>query len=151
MAIVADEGFMREAIKQAILAKQAGEWPFGAVIVKDGNIIARGECDEHRTTSVLGHAELRAIDVACTALGTNNLRGCTIYCTNEPCLMCASAIIQAKIDTVVFSLKREDLAHILRKRQLSITNLVADAGYNVTITTGLLKDETLRLFEGVKK
>lgn len=142
---------MREAINQAFLAKQAGEWPFGAVIVKEGNIIARGQCDENCTHSVLGHAELRAIDAACTISGTNNLRGCTIYCTNEPCLMCASAIIQAKISRVVFSLKRHDLAHILRKRNLSIADLATDAGYDIKISSGLLKEETMALFEGVER
>lgn len=142
---------MRQAITEGFFAKEAGEWPFGAIITKDGNIIARGECNERRTHSVLGHAELQAINAACTSLGTNNLSGCTIYCTNEPCLMCASAIIQAKIGTVVYSLKRDDLTHILRKRTLSIFDLIDDAGYNINITTGVLKEETLRLFEGVKK
>lgn len=142
---------MRAAIDEGATAKKAGEWPFGAIIVKEGNIIARGECNEHRTHSVLGHAELQAINAACTSLGTNNLSGCTIYCTNEPCLMCASAIIQAKIGTVVYSLKRDDLSHILRKRKLSILDLIGDAGYNIHITSGILKEETLKLFEGVKK
>jgi len=145
------EDFMREAINEGTLAKEAGEWPFGAVIVKDGSIIARGECNERRTSSVLGHAELQAINAACTSLGTNNLSGCTMYCTNEPCLMCASAIIQAKIGTVVYSLKRDDLSHILRKRKLSILDLVDDAGYDISITSGILKEETLKLFEGVRK
>jgi len=142
---------MHEAIKEGAIAKEAGEWPFGAVIVKDGHIIARGECNERRTGSVLGHAELQAINAACISLGTNNLSGCTIYCTNEPCLMCASAIIQAKIGTVVYSLKRDDLSHILRKRKLSILDLAGDAGYDIHITSGILKEETLRLFEGVRK
>jgi len=146
-----DEDFIREAIKEAEFAKQAGEWPFGAVIVKDGKIIARGACDESSTKNVLGHAELRAISAACTALQTNNLAGCAIYATNEPCLMCASAIIQAKISTVVFSLKRADLAHILRQRNLNIHHLAADAGYEVEITSGVLKEEALKLFNGVKK
>lgn len=145
------EDFMHEAIKEGFYAKKAGEWPFGAIIVKDGNIIARGECNEQRTSSVLGHAELQAINAACTSLGTNNLTGCTIYCTNEPCLMCSSAIIQAKIGTVVYSLKRDDLSHILRKRKLSILDLIGDAGYDIHITSGILKEETLKLFEGVGK
>jgi len=145
-----EEDFMREAINEAVIAKQAGEWPFGAVIVKDGEIIARGECVEYRTKSVLGHAELQAINAACIALQSNNLDGCTIYCTNEPCLMCASAIIQAKIGTVVFSLKRDDLK-ILRKRKLSIVDLVADAGYKIELKNGFLKEVTLELFEDVKK
>lgn len=145
------EDLMREAINEGVLAKNAGEWPFGAVITKNGNIIARGQCCERRITSVLGHAELQAINTACTNLGTNNLSGCTIYCTNEPCLMCTSAIIQAKIDIVVYSLNRDDLSHILRKRKLSIIDLIGDAGYNIKVTSGILKKETLQLFEGIGK
>lgn len=146
-----EEDYMHEAIHEGALAKDAGEWPFGAVIVKDGNIIARGECNERRTKSVLGHAELQAINAACITLGTNNLSGCTIYCTNEPCLMCSSAIIQAKISTVVYSLKRDDLSHILRKRHLSIVDLITDSGYAITVKSGVLKEDTLKLFNGVTK
>ena len=145
------EEYMREAINEGMLAKEAGEWPFGAVIVKDGKIIARGECNEKRTKSVLGHAELQAINTACNALGSNNLSGCTIYCTNEPCLMCSSAIIQAKIGTVIYSLKRDDLSHILRKRHLNIVDLITDSGYAISVKSGVLKEETLQMFEGVKK
>jgi tRNA(Arg) A34 adenosine deaminase TadA len=146
-----DEDFMRAAIEEAKLAKAAGEWPFGAVIVRGGQIIARAGCTESSTKNILGHAELQAINAACMALARNNLSDCAIYGTNEPCLMCASAIFQAKISKIVFSLTRSDLSHLLRERKLRIDDLASDAGYRVILTKGVLKEEVLKLFADVKK
>lgn len=146
-----EEDYIREAIKEGRAAKASGEWPFGAVIVCDGNIIARAACSETRTKNVLGHAELQAINDACIALGRNTLSDCAIYGTNEPCLMCASAIFQAKIPRVTFALERGDLPHLLRKRTLRIDDLAADAGYDVQMMKGVLKTEALELFADIKK
>jgi tRNA(Arg) A34 adenosine deaminase TadA len=146
-----DEDFIREAIEEATFAKAAGEWPFGAVIVRNGEVIARAACTETGTKNVLGHAELQAINAACNALATNNLSDCTIYGTNEPCLMCAAAIFQAKIPRAVFSLSRTDLPHLLRERKLRIDDLAADVGYEVKIDRGILKNEVLQLFADIRK
>ena len=146
-----EEDYIREAIEEAKIAKAAGEWPFGAVIVHDGRIIARAGCTETGTKNVLGHAELQAINDACIALGRNNLSDCAIYGTNEPCLMCASAIFQAKIPKVAFALTRADLPHLLRERKLRIDDLATDVGYEAQITRGTLKDEALELFADIKK
>lgn len=146
-----EEDFIREAIEEAKFAKASGEWPFGAVIVRDGKIIARAACTETGTKNVLGHAELQAINAACIALATNNLSDCTIYGTNEPCLMCAAAIFQAKIPRVVFSLSRTDLPHLLRERKLRIDDLATDVGYDVKIERGILKEDVLKLFADIKK
>ena len=146
-----DEDFIREAIEEAKFAKAAGEWPFGAVIVRDGKVIARAACTETSTKNVLGHAELQAINAACIALASNNLSDCTIYGTNEPCLMCAAAIFQAKIPRVVFSLSRADLSRLLRDRKLRIDDLATDVGYKVEIEKGILKVVVLELFADIKK
>jgi len=146
-----EEDFIREAINEAKLAKVSGEWPFGAVIVHDGQIIARAFCTETRSKNVLGHAELQAINSACTVLGKNNLSDCEIYGTNEPCLMCASAIFQAKIPKITFALSRTDLSHLLRERKLRIDDLAHDIGYEVQIKKGVLKGEAIKLFEDIKK
>ena len=146
-----DEYFIKEAITEGKLAKSAGEWPFGAVIVRDGKIIARAACTESGSKNVLGHAELQAVNAACTALASNNLSGCTIYSTNEPCLMCATALFQAKISRVVFVLSRSDLPHLFRERKFRIDDLATDAGYDVKLERGVLQNEVLQLFEDVKK
>ncbi|MBP1577048.1 MAG: nucleoside deaminase [Oscillospiraceae bacterium] len=93
---------MREAINEANAAAALGEVPIGAVIAQNGVIIARGhnlrETDKH----ALAHAEIVAINEACRKLGGWRLPNCTLYVTLEPCPMCAGAIINSRIDRVVF-------------------------------------------------
>ena len=100
-----DEYFMRRAISLAEQAAQLGEVPVGAVIVRNGEVIAeagnRRECD-HRATA---HAELLAIEQACEAVGSWRLHDCTLYVTLEPCPMCAGAIVNARVGRVVFGCK----------------------------------------------
>ena len=146
-----DEQFIKAAIDEAKMAKAAGEWPFGAVIVRNGEMIARAGCTETGTKNILGHAELQAINAACFAIGSNNLSDCAIYATNEPCLMCAAAIFQAKIPKIVFVLSRNDLPHLLRGRKLRIEDLAADSGYNPQMTNGVLKEKVLELYADIKK
>lgn len=98
---VADEGFMREAVRQARKAGKLGDVPIGCVIVKDGKIISRGYNRRNADKTVLSHAEVTAIRRACAKLGDWRLEDCTLYVTLEPCPMCAGAIVQARIPTVV--------------------------------------------------
>ncbi len=93
---------MREAINEALKAAEAGEVPVGAVIVKDGEIIARGRNRREYGKNALYHAELEAIDKACKKLGGWRLFQCDLYVTLEPCPMCAGAIINSRIKTVYF-------------------------------------------------
>ncbi len=98
----ADELFMREALSEAQKAFELGEAPVGAVVVKDGEVIARAHNTRESGKTALGHAELSAIAQACQALCGWRLFGCTMYVTLEPCPMCAGALINARIDRVVF-------------------------------------------------
>ncbi|MCR5649332.1 MAG: nucleoside deaminase [Oscillospiraceae bacterium] len=97
-----EEKYMRRALELATEAGEAGEAPVGCVIVKDGKIVAEGENRRERDGNAIGHAELIAIDAACRVLGSWRLSGCEMYVTLEPCPMCAGAIINARIDTLVF-------------------------------------------------
>lgn len=94
--------FMNEAIKLAKKAAEIGEVPIGAVVVRDGVII--GEAFNLRQTEKLAtaHAELLAIEAACKKLGGWRLFGCTLYVTLEPCPMCAGAIVNSRIDRLVY-------------------------------------------------
>ena len=94
--------FMNEAIKLAKKAAQLGEVPIGAVVVRDGIIV--GEAYNLRETEKLAtaHAEISAIEAACKKLGGWRLFGCTLYVTLEPCPMCAGAIVNSRIDRVVY-------------------------------------------------
>jgi len=94
--------FMVEALKEARKAFDAGEIPVGAVIVKNGQIVARGHNLREREQNALLHAETVAIARACEALGRWRLSDCDIYVTLEPCAMCCGAIAQAKLRRVYF-------------------------------------------------
>ena len=94
--------FMKEAILEAKKAYSEGEVPVGAIIVKDGEIIARGRNHREKKQNALSHAEIEAINSACKALGSWRLDGCEMYVTLEPCPMCTGAIINARIKTVIF-------------------------------------------------
>lgn len=96
------EKFMREALQQAEEARQAGEVPVGCVIVRGGEIIARGRNRREEKQSTLSHAETEAIREANRVLGSWRLEDCTLYVTLEPCPMCAGAIINARIPKVFY-------------------------------------------------
>jgi guanine deaminase len=139
---VADhEKFMRIAIELAEQnVKQASGGPFGAVVVKDGEIVAQSANQVVTQNDPTAHAEVSAIRLACRQLGTYNLEGCTIYTSCEPCPMCLGAIYWARIDTIYYGNTKTDAAAIgfddhfiyqelelpLEKRQLKIVQLLPD-------------------------
>ncbi|MBQ3548057.1 MAG: nucleoside deaminase [Clostridia bacterium] len=94
--------FMQMAILEAEKAAKMGEVPVGAVIVKNGEVIATGYNQREKKQNALSHAEIEAINTACQKLGTWRLDDCEMYVTLEPCPMCAGAIINARIKTVIF-------------------------------------------------
>lgn len=97
-----DIRFMREALKEAVLAREEDEVPIGAVIVCRGRIIARGHNMTERLNDPTAHAEMIAITAATEALGAKYLNDCTLYVTVEPCPMCAAALCWAQIGSVVW-------------------------------------------------
>ena len=99
---MSDIFFMKQAIKRAKKAAFLGEVPIGAIIVKDGRVIASGYNLREKKNNALLHAEIIAIDRACKKLGAWRLEDCTLYVTLEPCPMCAGAIINSRIKRVVF-------------------------------------------------
>lgn len=97
-----DERFMREALAEARRAAEMDEVPVGAVIVRDGEIIARAGNRRETAKMATAHAEILAVEEACRNLGGWRLPRCTLYVTLEPCPMCAGAIINSRIERVVF-------------------------------------------------
>ena len=98
---------MKKAMLQARKAASIGEVPIGCVIVKDGEIIARGYNKRKKDRNTLSHAELTAINKACKKTGDWRLEDCVLYVTLEPWQMCAGAIVQARIPLVVIGCKNE--------------------------------------------
>lgn len=99
------EKFMREALAEARIAADMGEVPVGAVVVRDGEVIARAHnlCETEKNATL--HAEMLAISEACRKLGGWRLSDCTLYVTLEPCPMCAGAVINSRVMRVVYGAK----------------------------------------------
>lgn len=97
-----DEFWMKKALRLAAKAAEQDEVPIGAVLVKENRLIAQAYNLREKIHSPLGHAELIALHKASQKLGQWRLSGCTLYVTLEPCVMCAGALHQSRIDRVVF-------------------------------------------------
>lgn len=100
-----DSYYMEEALTEAHRGFEMGEVPIGCVIVHNGQIIGRAANERATRKNVLCHAEITAINQACEALDDWRLENCRLYVTLEPCPMCAGAIVQARIPTVIFGAK----------------------------------------------
>ena len=134
---------MFEALELAKAAANEGEVPVGAVIVKDGKIIAKGRNEREKKQNALSHAEIEAINEACNKLGSWRLDGCEMYVTLEPCPMCAGAIINARIKTLIFG------AYDIKMGSIdSVVNL-CDYPYNhkVEVYGGICEAECLEILQ----
>lgn len=136
---------MREALAEAERAAEEGEVPVGAVIVHDGEVVARARNRRERPPDPLGHAEILAIRTAAQALDRWRLTGCTVYVTCEPCPMCAGALLAARVDRVVYGVD-DPKAGALG----SLFDLHDDPRLNhaFQVTRGLLADEASALLTG---
>ena len=147
-----DEKFMAEALKEAEKSANFDEVPVGAVIVKDGKIIARGHNLRERSNDPTAHAEIMAIRKACKKLKSWRLEGCTIYVTIEPCSMCAGTILWARMKRVVYGAtdpKGGSLGGSFNLYEMPNLN------HHPEITGGVLKEECGELmsqfFKGKRK
>ena len=138
MSTEQDERYMREALRQARKAASIQETPIGCVIVRDGEIIARGYNRRNTEGNTLAHAEITAIRRACKKMGDWRLEGCTLYVTLEPCPMCAGALVQSRIDRVVFGARNPKAGCAG-----SVLDILRDPRFNhqVDVTEGILKED----------
>jgi len=97
-----DEDFMLEAVAEAHKAFSVGEVPVGAVIVRDGKILSRAHNQRESTSDPLGHAELRALQIASQNTGDWRFEGCSIYVTLEPCPMCTGALLETRMKRLIY-------------------------------------------------
>ena len=137
-----DEYYMNLAIEQAQKAFDFGEVPVGAIIVKDKNVIAAGYNRREMDKNALAHAETIAIEEACKALKSWRLPGCTLYVTLEPCAMCAGAILNARIERVVygaFDAQAGALGSVIDLSKVTLNNL------SPRLTTGVLGERCAEL------
>jgi guanine deaminase len=142
------EKFMREAIRLSIDSMRAGNGgPFGAVIVKDGKIIAHGFNKVTSTNDPTAHAEVVAIREACKALGTFQLTGCELYTSCEPCPMCLGAIYWARPDKMYFANTKSDAAAIGFDDQFIYEEIELPIPNRQLATEQLLNNEALEAFK----
>jgi tRNA(Arg) A34 adenosine deaminase TadA len=147
MGAQSDETFMRLAIQKAKEGIEEGQTPFGACIVKDGEVVSCEHNNVWNNTDITAHAEICAIREACKKLNTIDLSSCIIYSTTEPCPMCYSAIHWAKISKIVFGARIGD-AKFFGFSELCISDKqMKELGKDyVKIVGDFLREENLELF-----
>lgn len=138
--------YMREAIRLASESVERGGGPFGAVIAKDGKIIARASNSVTLENDPTAHAEVACIREACRALGTIDLSGCEIYSSCEPCPMCLGAIYWAHIDRIYYANDRKDAAEIGFDDDFIYEEIGKKPEDRRTPLLPLLRDEGLKSF-----
>ena len=136
--------FMEEALKEARLALEEDEVPVGAVIVKDDRIIARGHNMRMQKNDPTSHAEMEAIRAAAAYLGDWRLNGCRMYVTLEPCVMCAGAIAQSRLDAVIFGAFDAEFGCAGSRYNLPADG---DIGGHTRIAGGLMEEECAELMK----
>jgi len=135
---------MREALSLA----EAGDMPFGAVIVKNDVIIARGANQGKSLGDPTAHGEMVAIRKALAELGSEALEGATLYTTGEPCVMCMGAILWCKIGRVVFGASIAQLATRIGQIEITCEEIAAKTAFHdIEIEGGVLAEAALALFK----
>jgi tRNA(adenine34) deaminase len=141
-ATSSDEIAMQVALEEARTAGDAGEVPVGAVVVLDGRVIARAGNERERRADPTAHAEVLALRAAAEAVGAWRLGGATLVVTLEPCVMCAGALLAARVDRVVFGAPNADAGSCG-----TLYNVCSDPRLNheVVVTPGVLAEEAAEL------
>ena len=134
---------MKKALRLAEAARDAGEIPVGAVVVKNGEVIGCGQNRRESGGGASAHAEILAINEACAAIGGWRLTGCELYVTLEPCPMCAGAIVNARLDRVVFGASDTKMGALGGLFSL----LDFPLGCKTAVESGVLEDECRELLD----
>ena len=135
--------YMKLALKEAKKSLKLDDVPVGAIIVKDNKIISKAHNQKEKKQIATMHAEIIAIEKACKKLNTWHLNRCTLYVTIEPCLMCSGAMIQSRIDRVVYATKNKKFGYIE-----SVEKIFENKNnHNVKITSGIYEGEAKELIQ----
>ena len=144
MRRISDERFMREALQLAEQAAAMGEVPVGAVLVMDGAVIGRGSNSPIADLDPTAHAEMFALRQAAKDSGNYRLTDATLYSTLEPCVMCAGAIVHARVGRLVFGARDLRFGGVRSKFQLADSELL---NHRVEVVEGVLGAECQRLLQ----
>jgi tRNA(adenine34) deaminase len=138
------EVFMREALALAREAAESGEAPVGAVVVAGGEIVGRGRNSPISDVDPTAHAEILAMRDAARTLGNYRLEGATLYSTLEPCVMCAGALVAARVRTLVFGARDLRFGGVRSKFRLADSDVL---NHRVEIVEGVLGAECVELIQ----
>jgi tRNA(adenine34) deaminase len=139
-----DEEWMSEALELARASEESGEVPVGAIVVLGGEIIGRGHNQPISSVDPTAHAELLAIREAARALGNYRLEGATLYSTLEPCVMCAGALVHARVARLVFGARDLRFGGVRSKFRLADSEIL---NHRVEIVEGVLGADCTTLLE----
>lgn len=141
-----DRVFMKKAIKLSALAVQHGNEPFGAVLVKDGEIVYTNENQIYSATDPTFHAEAGLLRRFCSETHITDLSGYTLYSSCEPCFMCSGAMVWTKLGRLVYAASNEDLSAILHEEGCGCSDMVfSHSSWKPEVTAGVLKEESLEI------
>jgi tRNA(adenine34) deaminase len=140
-----DQEFMRVAIDQAEIARENGDVPVGAVIIRQDQLIAKAYNQREQLNDPTAHAEIIALTQAAEAVGSWRLDGCTIYVTLEPCAMCAGALVLARMDRLVYGCDDPKAGACG-----SLYNIIQDERLNhhLEVKSGVLEDQCRQQLQG---
>jgi tRNA(adenine34) deaminase len=140
-----DEVWMTAALAEARRAAGIGEVPIGAVVVREGAVLGRGHNRRETDGNPLAHAEILAIRQAASRMGGWRLPGCTLYVTLEPCAMCAGALVNSRVERLVYGAPDPKAGYCG-----TLGNLVQDPRLNhrLDVTAGVLEGESAALLRG---
>jgi tRNA(adenine34) deaminase len=144
-----DKKYMKMALNEAKKALLCDEVPVGAVIVKDGKVLARAYNVRNKTKLATAHAEMLAVNKACRKLGDWRLNGCTMYVTLEPCMMCAGACLNARMDKVVFGAADSNGGVVSRiGGDVGEERTISTLNHTLTVVGGVLAEECSEVLTG---
>ena len=139
-----DAAWMQLALEQARLAEHSGEVPVGALVIRDGEILGRGFNRNLLDNDPTAHAEIVALREAARKIGNHRLPGCTLFCTIEPCAMCAGAMIHARLSRLVYGAM--DSKAGAARSVLDVINH-PQLNHKMQVTAGVLEEECSRLLK----
>ena len=148
--------FMLEAIRQAKLARDDGDYAIGAVIVKDNEVLVACSSRSKRDNSPIAHAEILAITEACDLLNSRHIPDCILYATHEPCPMCSSAAVFSRLKGIVYGafiddmrkhrLKSEGSNYLWRTIDISCEEVIKKSTEDIALIKGFMREDCMKLF-----
>lgn len=143
-----NEYFMEKAIALSALAVEHGNEPFGAVLVKNGEVVFSNENQIYTKNDPTFHAELGLLRLFCAETGLTDLRDYTLYSSCEPCFMCSGAMVWLKLGRLVYSSGNKDLEEILGNNGCECSRMVFENSFwKPEVTSGILRDKSLEILK----